>query len=413
MYETSGKTRTGFRSSIRSFGPAWIVMIADVDVASIVTGIQSGTAFGFHLIFIELILTVPLGLIQYVSGSIAMATGKGIAESVRETWGRKYAYVSALPMALTDFLSYVTEYAGIAIGFALLGLNPAIGIIIAFALHNVLVMTRSFSRVEKPLLIISMVLVASFILAAVMSRPDLHSLVFTGLNPVQPYGNPSYTYLAVANVGAVIMPWMIFYQAGATVEKKLSTASLKSQKRETYVGAFVSELIMVAIIISSAGLVMTGSPGVSSIARAFSYLGSGGHVLMAIGFISAAFLALVVISLSSAWGVCEAAGIKFRFSHRLKERKGFYGIFLLESFPAMLLSLIASSGLVSLMLNLMVIYVLVDIPVLVMVGLIVVKQRIVQRKYLSKWTMRLYWLFFAVIEATGIYSIIFSGSLLA
>lgn len=409
MYNVFKHTRTGRHSFLASFGPAWIVMIADVDVASIVTGIQSGSSFGFHLIFIELMLTVPLAVIQFVSGSIAIATGKGIAESIRGTWGSKYAYISAIPMALTDFLSYVTEYAGIAIGFLLIGLNPAIGILTAFILHNVLVMTRRFETVEKPLLIISFVLVASFVIAAVMSSPDLHSLVFTGLSPIQPYGNSDYTYLAVANIGAVIMPWMIFYQAGASVEKKIPATSIKGQKRETYMGALVSELIMVAIIIASARISSFGTLDLGDISGAFSYMGPMGHFLMAIGFISAAFLALVVISFSSAWGVCEAAGIKFRFSEKISRRKGFYFIFLLESFPAMILSMVASSGLISLMLNLMVIYVIVDIPVLIMVGMITIKQRMVQRGTLSRKTMAAYWAFFFLIEAMGIYSLLTSS----
>lgn len=409
MYNVLRHNKTGRKSFLATFGPAWIVMIADVDVASIVTGIQSGASFGFHLIFIELILTVPLAVIQYVSGSIAIATGKGIAESIRGTWGPRYAYLSAIPMALTDFLSYVTEYAGIAIGFLLLGLNPAIGILIAFVLHNILVMTKKFETVERPLLIISVVLVASFVIAAIMSTPNLHDIVFTGLNPVQPYGNPDYTYLAVANIGAVIMPWMIFYQAGASVEKKLPLSSLGKQKRETYIGALVSELIMVAIIISSAKIGSMGALNLGGLAATFSYLGSMGHILMAVGFISAAFLALVVISLSSAWGVCEAAGIKFRFSDKISNRKGFYTIFLLESFPAMILSIVASSGLIPLMLNLMVIYVIVDIPVLIMVGLITRKQKMVQRGLLSKKTMAAYWAFFILIEAMGIYSLLTSS----
>lgn len=410
MYSLGREPASGVRSAFRSFGPAWIVMIADVDVASIVTGIQSGASFGFHLIFIELILTVPLAVIQYVSGSVAIATGRGIAESVRLRWGSGYAYLSAIPMALTDFLSYVTEYAGIAIGFMLLGLNPVTGIIIAFLLHNALVMTKRFSTVEKPLIVISMVLVASFVIAAVITHPDLHSLIFSGMTPVQPYGNPQYTYLAVANIGAVIMPWMIFYQAGASVEKKIPVASIKGQRWETYLGALVSELIMVAIIISAAGIGSMGTVTLAGISGAFSTFGSMGHVILAIGFISAAFLALVVISLSSAWGVCEAAGMKFRFSGKLSERKGFYAIFLLESFPAMILSIVASSGLISLMLSLMVIYVIVDIPVLVMVGMIARDRKLTRNGIISRGTMALYWVFFAVIEVMGIYSLVTSGS---
>lgn len=395
--------------SLRSFGPAWIVMIADVDVASIITGIQSGVSFGYHLIFIELILTVPLAVIQYVAGGVAIFSGMGIAENVRNNWGRKYAYLSSFPMALTDFLSYVAEYSGIAIGFELLGLNPVIGIIIAFVIHNLMIMTKRFNRIEWPLLGITFVLVGSLILAALYSHPNYSLLFYQGLNPIQPYGNSQYLYLVVANMGAVIMPWMIFYQAGASVEKKIQRHSIRSQKWETFIGALVSELIMVAIIVASYGLTSNGKLDIGNLLSVFTFLGGMDRLLLAIGFISAGFLALVVISLSSAWGVCEAAGIKFRFSNSVSQRKGFYAIFVMESFPAMILSVVASSHLITLLIGLMVIYVLIDLPVLLMVGLIVKKKKMVESKFFSRGTMWLYWILFFVVEITGIYSIVAGG----
>jgi len=36
-----------------------------------------------------------------------------------------------------------------------------------------------------------------------------------------PLGDPKYLYLVAANLGAVIMPWMIFYQQSAVLDKKL------------------------------------------------------------------------------------------------------------------------------------------------------------------------------------------------
>lgn len=394
---------------LRLFGPAWIVMIADVDVASIITGLQSGASFGFRLIFVELILTAPLAVIQYVSGGVAIYSGKGIAENVRQQWGKRSAYVAAMPMALTDFLSYVAEYSGIAIGFELLGLNPVLGIVIAFIMHNILILSRKFEKVEVPLLVVSMVLVVSLVLAAAFSHPDIPLLFTQGLNPIQPYGNPSYLYLVVANIGAVIMPWMIFYQAGANVEKKLDKKHIRFQKWETFLGALASEMIMAAIIVAASGISGGSGLQIGSLMKTLTYLGGASHFLLAVGFIAAGFLALVVISLSSAWGVCEAAGIKFRFSSRIRERKGFYLIFLLESFPAMLLSIYASTNLIALLIDLMVIYVLVDIPVLLMVGLLVRKEHLVGKKFFSRSTMIMYWIFFALIEITGIYSIVTSG----
>jgi len=57
-----------FRAFLSVLGPAWIVMIADVDAASVITAAESGARFGYHMAFILLVLIVPLFFIQEASG---------------------------------------------------------------------------------------------------------------------------------------------------------------------------------------------------------------------------------------------------------------------------------------------------------------------------------------------------------
>ena len=63
-----------------------------------------------------------------------------------------------------------------------------------------------------------------------------------------PLGNPSYLLLVAANVGAVIMPWMIFYQQGAVVDKHLSVATIRQARSDTAVGAVLTQLIMISVV---------------------------------------------------------------------------------------------------------------------------------------------------------------------
>ena len=45
-----------------------------------------------------------------------------------------------------------------------------------------------------------------------------------------PLGDRSYLYLVAANIGAVIMPWMVFYQQSAVVEKRLGRAATSRRR---------------------------------------------------------------------------------------------------------------------------------------------------------------------------------------
>lgn len=113
---------------IKIWGPAWLVMIADVDAASVITAAESGAQQGTRLIWFLLVLVFPLYVIQEVAGRVGAVTGKGLGELIRENYSRRIAVLAAVPMALVDMISYVVEYTGIAIGFQILGVSPRISV---------------------------------------------------------------------------------------------------------------------------------------------------------------------------------------------------------------------------------------------------------------------------------------------
>ena len=77
-------------SEVRSvFGPAWLVMMADVDAASVISPMKSGAYFLFGLILILIALVIPLYFIMEVAGRVGAATIKGLGELVRENFARR------------------------------------------------------------------------------------------------------------------------------------------------------------------------------------------------------------------------------------------------------------------------------------------------------------------------------------
>jgi len=149
------------RRFVRSFGPAWVVMIADVDAASILTAAADGALYGYSLVWFLLFLTVPLFLIQEAAGRIGVATGKGLGEIVREKYSRRTALLTSVPMACTDILSYVAEFTGIAIGFQIMGIPPILSLPAVYVVYLYLVWKKRYGTVEKFLLAISAVLIIS------------------------------------------------------------------------------------------------------------------------------------------------------------------------------------------------------------------------------------------------------------
>jgi NRAMP (natural resistance-associated macrophage protein)-like metal ion transporter len=134
------------RELMKTWGPAWLVMIADVDAASVITAAENGAVYGTKLIWFLLLLIIPLFIVQEVAGRIGCVTGKGLGELIRENYSRRTAILAAVPMAGTDILSYIIEYTGAAIGLQMFGIPPFISIPSVFVVHLMLVYKKSTLR---------------------------------------------------------------------------------------------------------------------------------------------------------------------------------------------------------------------------------------------------------------------------
>jgi Mn2+/Fe2+ NRAMP family transporter len=368
-------------------------MIADVDAASIITAAQSGVQYGSKLIWFLALMAVPLFVIQEVAGRVGAVTGQGLGELIREHFRPRWAALSAVPMAVVDVVSYVIEYAGAAIGFQMLGIAPWISVPAVFLAHLAVVFGRRYAEVEKPLFVLSVVFAAAWIAAAAGSaRIVTVSFYFDS--------SPHFLLLLAANIGAVVMPFMLFYQASATAEKQVGAPGVWAVRIETAVGAVVSEVLMIAVLMATTGVPATnlqfGTPMVLSQGLA-NVAGAAAPYLFGLGLITASFIALIVISLGSSWGVTEALGWK---------RQRWFSLYLLESIPAAIVVLVFTYNLINLAIGLMVFQIVVLIGPAVILGLLASRAAIMGRHRLRGVNAWLYWGFLAVITATGAFSVV-------
>ena len=375
---------------LKTWGPAWLVMIADVDAASVITAAESGAMYGTRLLWFLLILTIPLYVIQEVAGRVGAVTRKGLGELIRENFSKQIAILAAVPMALVDIISYVVEYTGAAIGFQILGVPLLISVPLVFVAHLVLVFRRKYAEAEKPLIAISVLFGAAWVAAALLTAR--HGIRIT---PFYFSASRDFVFLLAANVGAVIMPFMLFYQASATAEKGITSKQLRSVRMETAVGALASELLMIAIAVAAIGVRTESmnfakpavlSRGLAAVSGAFA------PYLFGLGLIAASFIALIVISLGSCWGVTEAMGWG---------RHNWFKVYLIESLPALLVPLV-TLNLVNLALSLMVLQIVVLLGPAVTLGLIASNRRLMGEHALRGSNRVLYWFFLALILATGV-----------
>jgi len=313
------------------FGPGLVVMLADTDVGSVITAGQSGAQWGYRLLLLQFVLMPILYMVQELTVRLGIYTGRGHGELIRDTFGRSWAYVSVAGLAVATMGALITELSGVAGVGELYGVPRGVSLTLATVALLSVVMTGSYRRVERVAIALGLFELAFFVVAW-MAHPSLAEI---GAGMIQiPYDNKDYVYLAAANIGAVIMPWMVFYQQSAVAEKRLQPEHLGAARLDTALGAIITQLVMAAVLVAVAATIGHTTPDASlktvgEMSGALTpFLGEGlGQLVFSLGVLGAGMVAALVATLALAWGVGEVAGFKRSLDLGPKQASWFYGVY--------------------------------------------------------------------------------------
>jgi Mn2+/Fe2+ NRAMP family transporter len=172
----------------------------------------------------------------------------------------------------------------------------------------------------------------AFFYVAWVAHPGLNAMLAGAAD--MPLGNRAFLYLVTANIGAVVMPWMIFYQQSAIADKKLRPEHYGAARLDTAIGAVVTQAIMAAVLIAAAATIAphhseASLDTVGQMSEALTpFLGpQAGRVVFGLGVLGAALVAAIVSSLALAWGIGEVAGYRRSLEHHPLDARWFYGVY--------------------------------------------------------------------------------------
>lgn len=312
-------------------GPGLVVMLADTDAGSLITSAQSGVAWGYKLLALQFILMPILYIAQELTIRLGLVTGMGHGELIKHHFGKWWAWLSVSTLFISCLGAILSEFSGLA-GVGMLFNIPAwktITLVVTFLI--VIAWTGSYRTVER--IAISIGLFELVFLWVAWDAKPITAEVLHGFTSI-PWNNSSYLYLVAGNIGAVIMPWMIFYQQSAVLDKGLNSSHLRLARADTAIGAVITQLIMAAVLIATAATIGKTNPHASldtvqQISEAITpTLGVlAGKVLFAMGMTGAALIASIVVSLTAAWGLGEVMGFRRSLQDHPQDAPFFYGIY--------------------------------------------------------------------------------------
>ncbi|MFA6232531.1 MAG: divalent metal cation transporter [Rhodanobacter sp.] len=331
--EVSIRRRTRWARFAAVAGPGIVVMLADTDAGSIITAAQSGAQTGYRLLLLQAVMIPILFVVQELTIRLGVVTGHGHGYAIRKHFGARWAWLSVSTLLVACVGALITELSGIAGVGALIGIPGWLSMTIVVVGLTVMAIQGSYLTVERIALAVGL-FECVFLFVAFRAKPDLHTAITQAFEI--PVTDTKYLYLVAANIGAVIMPWMVFYQQSAVVEKGLVVADLRAARWDMAIGSVVTQLIMGAVLVATAATIGRRATGqsldtVQQIANAVTpFLGQfSGTMMFALGMIGASLVATIVVTLTAARALGEIVGFKHQLAQSPREAPWFYVVYML------------------------------------------------------------------------------------
>jgi len=309
-------------------GPGLITVNAGNDAGGISTFASIGAKYGYSMLWGLLLLTFALAIIQEMNARMAVVSGKGLSDLIREKFGVKWTFFAMIVLLVANFGVTLGDFAGVAASLELFGITKYISVPVVAILISYLVSHGSYNKVEKIFLMFSFAFF-SYIFSAIIIKPDWPEVFKAVVSPSIEM-NSAYLLTFIGLIGTTISPYMQFYLQAAIVDKNLSLKDYKYEKLDVYLGAVWGAVIsFFVIVVTAATLHKAGiqADSVSSIALALKPLaGDYAFILFGAGLFGASVLACAIIPLSTAYAICEAFGWENGVNNTPSEAKAFFTI---------------------------------------------------------------------------------------
>jgi NRAMP (natural resistance-associated macrophage protein)-like metal ion transporter len=319
--------------------------MAGNDASAVASYSLNGAQNGYGHLWLMLLATPMFQSVQFACAKIGRVQQKGLAEILREQYGRKAALPATLILLGANIALIAADLVAISTGLELITglLWTWFAVPVSLILWYVTVY-RSFDAIKKIFLAMSMVFVA-YIITAFVSKPDWSAVLTNTFLPHVDFGSASIR-TAVALLGATISPYTIFWQVqGEKEEKRFGSTKEKFRSAAIDIGAGVisANLVSYFIIVSTAATLFNDHRQIHTAldaARALEPLvGPFAKYLFALGLIGAGIVALPVLLASASYGVAGTIGWPAGLSKKPWQNEGFYLILTVGLAVGLLLAL--------------------------------------------------------------------------
>ena len=307
---------------LRDIGPGVLIAAAFIGPGTVTLCTIAGASFGYSLIWAIILSTFSTIVLQEMSLRIGLVTRMNLAEVIRTSIKSKILNRFIILLIISSILIGNTAYEAGNITGASLGISAIINYesinyipvfigLIAF----VILYQGDYKILEKSLVSLVIVMSISFFITAIMTKPDITSLL-KGI--FKPQVNSSNLIVVLGLIGTTVVPYNIFLHSSLVSEKWNSIEKLKVARIESFISILLGGLVSLSIIITAASVSNQNVTGVIDLAKGLEPLyGKFAIYFLGLGLFASGITSSITAPLAAAY----VAKSCFGWNNSLKSKR--------------------------------------------------------------------------------------------
>ena len=302
----------------KKIGPGVLVAAAFIGPGTVTACTLAGVEFGYALLWAMLLSILATIVLQEMSARLGIITQRGLADVIKQELQTPWMRYLVIAIILGAIVVGNAAYEAGNIGGATLGLEAIFGAeynsfypFIIGGLAFLLLYLGSYKTLEKVFVSLVLVMSISFILTALITKPNIFEIAKGLFIPTMPSGS---LLTIIALVGTTVVPYNLFLHASLVSEKWKSKSDLKNAKRDTYVSIALGGMVSMAIIVAASAIPGKEVAGVMDLAKSLEPLyGDSAKYFMGIGLFAAGVTSAITAPLAAAYVANSCFGWKAGF----------------------------------------------------------------------------------------------------
>lgn len=319
------------RKWINNIGPGPLIAAAFIGPGTVTLCSIAGLDFGFSLLWTLVLSIIATIVLQEMAARLGIVSQKSLSEVIKNEIKNPLTKNIIITLILLAIVIGNAAYEAGNISGGVLGLESVFGEkslnilglninfygILLGLIAFIVLFIGNYKVLEKSLIFLVIIMSVSFIITAVITKPDFLKLIEGLFIPKFPKGS---ILIIIGLIGTTVVPYNLFLHASLVKEKWNKVSDLKFARNDTIIAIVIGGIVSMCIVISSASLEIENINNAADLAKGIEPLyGFISKYILAVGLFSAGITSAITAPLAAAYVTTGCLGwpmkmksVKFR-----------------------------------------------------------------------------------------------------